>query len=91
LLTENGEESGKMYNVKVIDNFETFPESINMSSSDQQFKSYDHCKLGVLLEINSGQIKLSGQIWTLSPLPKELWGNFEYQNSREFLKFSNDG
>jgi hypothetical protein len=70
-----------MYNVKVIDNFETFPESINTFPSDQQFKSYDHCKLRVLLEINSGQIKLSGQIWTLSPLPKELWGNFEYQNS----------
>jgi hypothetical protein len=31
-----------VHNIKVIDNFETFPESTNMSSSDQQFRSYDH-------------------------------------------------
>jgi hypothetical protein len=30
----------------VIENFETFPESINMPSYNQQFRSYDHCKLG---------------------------------------------
>jgi hypothetical protein len=40
---------------------------------------------GVLLELNSGQI------WTLSPLPNEFWGNPEYQNPREFRILSNDG
>jgi hypothetical protein len=42
LLTENGAESGNMHNMKVIENFETFPESTNMPPSDQQFRSYDH-------------------------------------------------
>jgi hypothetical protein len=46
---------------------------------------------GVLLEINFGQIKLFGQVWTLSPLPKEFWENFQYQNPREFYNPSNDG
>jgi hypothetical protein len=79
--------------MKVIENFEIFPEITNMPLSDQRFKTYDHYKLGggVLQEINSGQIKLSGQIWTLSPLPKELWEYTGYQNSREFCKLSNDG
>jgi hypothetical protein len=40
--------------MKVIENFETFLKSMNMPSYDQQFRSYDHCKLGVLLEIISG-------------------------------------
>jgi hypothetical protein len=53
----------------VIENFETVLESINMPSSDQQFRSYDYCKLGVLLKIISGQIKLCGQVWTLRPHP----------------------
>jgi hypothetical protein len=34
-----------MSNVKLIDNFETVPESTNMPSCDQRFKSYGHCKL----------------------------------------------
>jgi hypothetical protein len=46
LLTENGAESGKMHNMKVIENFKTFIENINISSYDQWFRSYDHCKLG---------------------------------------------
>jgi hypothetical protein len=46
LLTEFGAESGKMHNLKVIQNFETFLESMNMPSYDQQFRSYDHCNLG---------------------------------------------
>jgi hypothetical protein len=29
----------------------------------------------MLLEISSRQIKPSGQIWTLRPLPKEIWKN----------------
>jgi hypothetical protein len=41
--------------------------------------------------ISSGQIKLSGQIWTFSPLPKEFWGNYEYQYPREFYILSNGG
>jgi hypothetical protein len=36
-----------MHNIKVIDNFESFPESINTPSYNQQFMSYDHCKLEV--------------------------------------------
>jgi hypothetical protein len=42
LLTETGAESGKVHNTKVIENFETFPESTNTPSSDQQFRSYCH-------------------------------------------------
>jgi hypothetical protein len=41
-----GAESGEIHNVKVIENFETFPKSANTPSSDQQFKSYGHWKLG---------------------------------------------
>jgi hypothetical protein len=52
LLTEIGVESGEMHNIKVIENFDTFPESINTPSHDQQFRNYDHCKLGVLLQIH---------------------------------------
>jgi hypothetical protein len=37
-----GAESGDMPNIKVIENFETFPEIINTPSSDQQFRSYGH-------------------------------------------------
>jgi hypothetical protein len=42
LLTETGTESGKMHNMEVIENFETFPEIINAPSSDQRFRSYGH-------------------------------------------------
>jgi hypothetical protein len=76
--------------MKVIENFETSPESINTPSYDQWFRSYDHYKLGVLLEINSGQIKLSGQFWTLRPLPRKIWKNSEYKDPRKFYKLSND-
>jgi hypothetical protein len=41
--------------------------------------------------VSSGQIELSGQIWTLHPLPNESWGILKYQNPREFLNLSNDG
>jgi hypothetical protein len=33
-------------------------EYTNMPPYDQRFRSYDHWKLGVLLDNNSGQIKL---------------------------------
>jgi hypothetical protein len=45
-LTGRGAESGEISNVKVIANFETFLESINMPSSDQWFRNYGHWKLG---------------------------------------------
>jgi hypothetical protein len=91
LLTENGAESGKIHNMKVIENFETFPESTNTSSYDQWFRSYEHYKLGVLLEINSEQIKLSGQIWTLRPLREEIWKNSKYKDPTKFYNLSNEG
>jgi hypothetical protein len=34
-----------MSNVKLKENFETFPESINMPSYNQRFRSYGHWKL----------------------------------------------
>jgi hypothetical protein len=49
-LTEFGTESGDTNNTTVVDNFYIFPESIDRSSSDQWFRSYDLCKLGMLLE-----------------------------------------
>jgi hypothetical protein len=72
MLTKICVESEEMHNMKVIDNFDTFPVRISTPSYDQWFRSYDHCKLGVLLEINSRQIKLSGQFCNLRPLPKEI-------------------
>jgi hypothetical protein len=92
LLTKFGTESGKINNTKMVDNFYIFLESIDTPAYDQRIRSYDPCKLGVvLLEINSEQIRLSGQVWTLSPLPKELWGNSEYKDTREFYNLSNGG
>jgi hypothetical protein len=41
--------------------------------------------------VNSRQIELSGQTWTLNPLPNGSWGNLESQNPREFGILSNDG
>jgi hypothetical protein len=41
--------------------------------------------------VSSGQIELSGQLRTLSPLPNEIWKNLEYQNPREFCNLSNGG
>jgi hypothetical protein len=41
--------------------------------------------------VSSGQIKLSGPLWTLSPLPYEFCGNIEYQTPREFLNFLTEG
>jgi hypothetical protein len=41
--------------------------------------------------VGFGQIKLSGQFWTLHPLPKEFRENSEYQNPRKFYNLSNGG
>jgi hypothetical protein len=46
LLMEYGTESGQRHNIKVIENLETFPESINTPSYEQWFNSYDLYKLG---------------------------------------------
>jgi hypothetical protein len=73
----------------VIDNFDSFPESISTPPYAQWFKSYGHCKLGK--GIRSGQIKPFGQIETLRPLATELWKNYEHQIPREFYYLSNDG
>jgi hypothetical protein len=45
----------------------------------------------VQLEISSEQIKLSGQIWTLRPLPEAIWKNSEYKDPRKFYNLSNEG
>jgi hypothetical protein len=37
------------------------------------------------------QIGVSGRIWTLKPLLKELWSKSEYKDLREFYNLSNDG
>jgi hypothetical protein len=44
LLSEIGAESGELLNIKVIESFKTFPESINTPSYDQRFRSYDILK-----------------------------------------------
>jgi hypothetical protein len=41
--------------------------------------------------VSSGQIELSGPLWTLSPLPNEFWGNLEYQTPLEICNLSNGG
>jgi hypothetical protein len=41
--------------------------------------------------VNFGQIKLSGPIWTLTLIPKEIWENSKYQNPRDFHNLPNDG
>jgi hypothetical protein len=38
----------------------------------------------------SRQIKLSGQVWSLRPLPKEIWKNPEYKYPRYFHNLSNE-
>jgi hypothetical protein len=45
-LRENGAESGKLLNNKVIDNFDTFLETTNTLSYAKRFKSYGNCNLG---------------------------------------------
>jgi hypothetical protein len=51
LLTEYGAASGEMHNIKVMENFKTFPEIINTPLYNQWLRSYDYCRLGVLLEM----------------------------------------
>jgi hypothetical protein len=41
--------------------------------------------------VSFGQIKLSGQIWSLRLLPMENWKSHEYKGPREFYRISNEG
>jgi hypothetical protein len=41
--------------------------------------------------VSSEQTELSGQLWTLSPHPNEIWENLEYQNPIEIRNISNGG
>jgi hypothetical protein len=41
--------------------------------------------------VSSGQIELSGQLWTFSLLPNKIRKNPEYQNPREIFNLSNGG
>jgi hypothetical protein len=77
--------------MKVIQNFETFPEIINTPLSDQRLRSYDHCKLGVLEIPGFWTKQLSRAIWTLSLLPMENWKIHEYEGTEEFYNLSNEG
>jgi hypothetical protein len=71
LLTNHGAESRGIHNMKVIENFEVFPGRINTPSYDQRFRSYGHCKLGVLLKLSSGQTVASQAISTLYQMQNE--------------------
>jgi hypothetical protein len=39
--------------------------------------------------VSSGQIKLSGQFWTLRPVPNEIWKDSDYEDPRNFYSLSN--
>jgi hypothetical protein len=41
--------------------------------------------------VSSEQIGLSGQIWTVKPLLKEIWSKSELKYHRKFYNLSNDG
>jgi hypothetical protein len=47
--------------------------------------------LKVVGGVSSGQIELSGQLWTFSPLPNKIRKHLEYQNPREIFNLSNGG
>jgi hypothetical protein len=59
LLIGYGAESWEMTNVKVIENFDTFPESTNMPSYDRRFWSYSHWNLRevLVLDRSNGLVK----------------------------------
>jgi hypothetical protein len=86
-------ESRKTFNTNIVYDILSFPTDIYTPSSDQQFRSDDHYNSGGggVLKIISGQIKLSGQIWTLRSLQLENWKTHEYKGHREFYNLSNEG
>jgi hypothetical protein len=93
-LTENGAESGKIHNMKVIEDLRPSHKAQlcpHLTNGSGVMIPESRGGGGVLLENNSGQTKLSGQIWTLCSLTQEFWGNPEYQNPREFHNLSNKG
>jgi hypothetical protein len=92
LLTEYGAESGDRHNTKVIENFYTFPESINTPSYHQRFRCYDLCNLGCCWKFPVFWTdQLSGWMWTLSLLPLNNWKSPKYKGPREFYNLSYKG
>jgi hypothetical protein len=78
--------------MRVIENFEIFPESTNTSLYDQRFRSNDHCMLGGAAGNQlSEQIEAAEQIRTLHLLPMDNWKSHEYKGPREFYNLSNKG
>jgi hypothetical protein len=75
--------------MEVIENFETFLESINAPLSDQKFRNYGHWKLGEVSVLHGSNCL--DQFGLLSPLSNEIWKNLEYQNPGEFFNLSNGG
>jgi hypothetical protein len=65
---------GKMHNMKVIENFQTIPENINTPLYGQQFRSYDHCKLGGAA---GKQFWADQAIWTCLDFKATSKGNLE--------------
>jgi hypothetical protein len=59
--------------MKVIENFETFSESINTPSYDQRFGSYVHCKLGCV----ENQFWTDQTVWTCLDFKATFKGNLE--------------
>jgi hypothetical protein len=73
-----------MLNPKVIEDFLSFPTVINPSSYGQWFECYDWWLLLKFQFWKKNEV--IWQIEDLTTFPFGNWGNFEYQNCREFHK-----
>jgi hypothetical protein len=80
-----------MHNIKVTNNFEAFPESIKHPHTINSSGVMITTSWGCCCKFISGQIKLPGQIWTLSLLPMENWKSHKNKGPREFYILSNEG
>jgi hypothetical protein len=70
VLTSNGSDLGKMHRMKAVNDFDTFPASIIMPSSNKWSRSNDLWKSGVLLGLPvSGQISEADSFLGLSLHP----------------------
>jgi hypothetical protein len=78
-MTETGTESGKAHNMKVRE-FQDLSRKHKYTLIRLMFQELWSLKIG--RGVSSEQIELSGQLWTLSSLSSENWGNLEYQNPR---------
>jgi hypothetical protein len=69
-----------MHSTEVIENFETFPESTILENFETLIRPtvQELWPLKAGGGVSSGQIKLSGQLWTFSPLPNKIRKNLEY-------------